>query len=417
MRSCRNSVLFNKRLSISQKNHNFNELTSTHRISIAPNKTLYMNPENPLHALVAISIMPKLNSCLYYPLIQKCGGIEGYFLEQEKSLNIIYQELNIPPHLFDRQKALQEAQKELDSIDKHNIQICSIEDSQYPSLLRQCEDYPLVFYYKGPSLLQTDRKLLAIVGTRHASSRYQKKVETIIEELSHIDPRIIIVSGLAYGIDASAHRACLKHGLATFAVLGHGLHMIYPASHKKMADHILQSEGMLISEFPCSAKIFPTNFLRRNRIIAGLCHATLIAESAQKGGAMATARFAFSYNREVMALPGRFDDSYSAGCNQLIKENTAALVENSEDIAHLLGIKFTQKHPQPLQLNLFETTSSDQANTIITLLQKHKESTIDDLIHLSNIPQRELLPLLLQLELEKKVFSLPGNRYTLNITN
>lgn len=376
-----------------------------------------MNIEHPLQAPVAISLMPKLNSGLYYPLIQKCGGIEGYFLEQDNTLKAIYQKLNIPPHYFDRQKALQEAKKELEFIDKHQIQICSIEDNYYPHLLKQCEDYPIVFYYKGQLPHSNQNKLLAIVGTRHASLRCQEKVESIVKELSQIDPKLIIISGLAYGIDAAAHRACLKYGLNTFAVLGHGLHMIYPASHRYMAEQIIRTGGAWISEFPCIAQTYPVNFLRRNRIIAGLCHATLIVESAQKGGAMATAHFALSYNREVMAFPGRFDDTYSAGCNQLIKENTAALVENCKDIAQILGLSIPKSKPKSTSLSLFDPQEEEQLNIIFQTLQKEGESSIDELIYLTNIPYGQLTTLLLQLELEGKIFALPGKRYSQHKSN
>lgn len=360
---------------------------------------------------VAVSLIPRLNSNFCLPLFERCGGIEGYFLENDKALNAIYQELNISANLFDRQKALREADKELEQIDKHDIRICSAENNTYPDLLRQCEDAPLVFYYKGNIKTVAKTTFLAIVGTRHASVRCQNKVTSTLDELSQTGHHFIIVSGLAYGIDASAHRASLKSGLRTFAVLGHGLHMIYPASHKKMAENILQADGALISEFPCITSIHPSNFLRRNRIIAGLCHATLIAESAEKGGAMSTAHIASSYNREVMAFPGRSDDKYSAGCNRLIKENIAALVDNATDIIHALNIPLTHIQINQQPPDLFHM--NDKTNLLINLIGKKEEITLDELILSTSISQGELSTLLLQLELENKILSLPGKRYTL----
>lgn len=370
-----------------------------------------MNTNSSVRTQIALSLIPRLNSNFCLPLIERCGGIEGYFLESDKALNAIYQEFNISQNLFDRQKALHTADEELEKIDKHNIYICSAESSTYPDLLRQCEDAPLVFYYKGNLKTTKESIFLAIVGTRRASVRCQNKVASILEELGQSSHRLVIVSGLAYGIDASAHRSSLKYGLKTFAVLGHGLHMIYPASHKKLAENILQSEGALLSEFPCTAAVHPSNFLRRNRIIAGLCQATLIAESAEKGGAMSTARLALSYNRDVMAFPGRSEDKYSSGCNRLIKENTAALVDTATDIAQILNLKIKKTEKQ--QTSIASFSPGNQSALILALLEQKGDTPMDELLRLTTLPQGELSALLLQLELEGKILALPGKRYAL----
>ena len=233
----------------------------------------------------------------------------------------------------------------------------------------------------------------------------------LVEDLVNLGCRPVLVSGLAYGIDASAHRASLKFGLTTLAVLGHGLHMIYPATHKSMARQILETGGAWISEFPCTANIHPSNFLRRNRIIAGLCHATLVAESAIKGGAMATARLAMSYDREVMAFPGRPEDKYSAGCNFLIKENIAALTENATDVAHLLGYPIKKT---TLQQTILPNFSDDEReNELIQLLSEKGTLHIDELCQLTQRPSSELAAILLQLELEGKIIGLAGKKYSL----
>lgn len=370
-----------------------------------------MNRNSSVKARIAISLLPKLNSCIYLPLIEKCGGLEGFFLESEQALNRLYRELNIPPDIFNRKTAMQNSEAELEQLDRHEIQICTIEDGGYPELLRQCADAPLVFFYKGNLTYSPEDKFLAIVGTRHASSRCEARVAAIVEELSGWGYRPIVVSGLAYGIDASAHRAALKFNLRTFAVLGHGLHMIYPANHKGMAHQILETGGAWISEFPCTANIHPSNFLRRNRIIAGLSHATLIAESAIKGGAMATARLAMSYDRDVMAFPGRPEDKYSAGCNFLIKDNTAALAENATDIAQTLGFKINSKPFRHPDSGLSD--KEDKADIVTACLEKNGDTSIDELIQFLPIPAGELSALLLQLELEGKILTLPGKRYTL----
>lgn len=370
-----------------------------------------MNNESTILSMIAVSLIPRLNSNLCLPLLEKCGGIEGFFQESDKALKALYQELNISSNLFDRKTALEKAKKELQEIDKNDIQICSIENNTYPELLKYCEDAPIVFYYKGKLQISDANKYLAIVGTRHASFRCKARVEALLAELCALNFHPVIVSGLAYGIDASAHRASLKYGLQTFAVLGHGLHFIYPAAHKNLAENILGSGGALLSEFPCTTNTHPSNFLRRNRIIAGLCHATLVAESAEKGGAMSTARIALAYNREVMALPGRPEDPYSAGCNQLIKENIAALVDNATDIAHILNFPIPTKHPQQISLDLFDT--DDKATILLHILEEQGDTHIDELNRLATLQSGELSALLLQLELEGKILALPGKKYAI----
>lgn len=370
-----------------------------------------MKTESSALTQVAVTLLPRLNSNLCLPLIERCGGPEGFFQETDHALEAIYNEFNITPRLFDRKAALQKAVPELEQIDKHDIRICSMESDFYPVLLRQCEDAPLVFFYKGNIQAPPATKYLAIVGTRHASERCQGQVEKVLGELCAMGHRPVIVSGLAYGIDASAHRASLKTGLRTFTVLGHGLQTVYPASHKNLAQSILAADGAMISEFPCTSTIHPSNFLRRNRIIAGLCHATLVAESAEKGGAMSTARIALSYNREVMSFPGRPNDKFSAGCNRLIKENAAALVEDGTDIARILNYPAQQKQPRQMKLDLFETSAKTIA--ILQFLEQNGDTHIDDLCHQTGIPHSELSALLLQLELDERLLALPGSRYAL----
>lgn len=370
-----------------------------------------MNNDSSLKMQVAITMLPKLNSFLYMPLLEACGGIEGFFHENETALAALYRDFNLKTDTFDRKTALEKAEHELSAIDKHTIKVCSVEHSNFPPLLKQCEDAPLVFFYKGT--LETDEalKYLAIVGTRKASERCKGRVSNMIRDIKEMGHSPVIVSGLAFGIDASAHTASLAEKLKTYAVLGHGLHMIYPSAHKNIADKILAGNGALISEYPCCASILPCNFLQRNRIVAGLCHATLVAESAEKGGAMATARIALSYARDVLALPGRPEDKMSAGCNLLIKQNAAALVENGTDVANVLGLNSQRAQPRQTNLNLFD--ADDNENIILNILTHKGETNIDELSILAHISIHQLAATLLQLELEGKVMPLPGKNYTI----
>ncbi len=344
------------------------------------------------------------------PLIEKSGSIEAIFNESEAAWTSLCSDFNIRPDLFDRKAAIDKTGRELEMMDKHHISLCSVDHYNYPNLLKQCPDAPLVFFYKG--VLETeDVKYLAVVGTRKASERCIKRVELVLKELHEMGHRPVIVSGLAFGIDASAHHACLKHRLKTYAVLGHGLHMIYPAAHKQMAEKILSEGGALISEFSCDNATHRGNFLQRNRIIAGLSHATWIVESAEKGGAMATARMALSYDRDVMTLPARPEDKMSAGCNALIKQNIAALVENANDVARILDLPYIQS-PEQMSLNLFQADESE--SLVLKVLTEENGMNIDELSIFTGIPVNELASILLKLELEEVVSSLPGKHYVVN---
>ncbi|MDL2231582.1 DNA-processing protein DprA [Porphyromonadaceae bacterium OttesenSCG-928-L07] len=356
----------------------------------------------------AITMLPSLNSITYRPIIERCGGIEGFFLENRKALNCIYREFNLKPDHFDRKKAQLSAEKEVENIERYNISICTLEGHLYPRLLLECNDAPLVFYYKG-NLTETKSTTLAIVGTRRSTEYSRNRIDRLLYELAQSNQDIIIVSGLAFGIDGAAHQAAIKHNIKTYAVLGHGLHLIYPAAHKNMAEQIVNQGGVLISEFPTTIPIHPSNFLKRNRIIAGISYATLIAESAEKGGAMSTARIAHSYNREIMAFPGRPEDKMSAGCNRLIKENIASLIENSGDIIKQLGLEEVSFTPRQTRLNFFE--EENNSLKVLNTLQEKGGANIDELAHLTHIPVQELSAVMIQLELEEKVISLPGNNY------
>ncbi len=370
-----------------------------------------MATDSSLYTKVAVSFLPKLNTMARLPLLGRCGGIEGFFRESKKGITAICREFNCLPEMFDRQSALNKAKTEINAIDKHDIRICSVEDYNYPCLLKQCEDTPLILYYKGT--LETEHiPHLAIVGTRNASEYYKNRVQDILRELADMKHRLVIVSGLAYGIDITAHSASLQQQFRTYAVLGHGLHTIYPAAHRKTSEKIIAAQGALISEFPTTTPFVPANFLQRNRIIAGLCHATLVAESALKGGAMATARMAVSYNRDVLAIPGKPTDPFSRGCNLLIKENMAALTENGEDIANALGLKCIPPGPVQTSLDIFGV--NDREAFVKKLLQTKGCLNIEEISKFLSIPTSELNVILLKLEFEGYILALPGKNYTIN---
>ena len=369
-----------------------------------------MNNNNSILTRVAITITPRLNNALYSPLFQQCGGITGFFQESDANIKLLFKENNLTNIQPERSLWLQQAEEELKNMEKHHIQICGIEDPNYPHLLKHCADAPLVLFYKG-TLKADESKNIAIVGTRKATELGKTRVGNILQHLADMGYRPNIISGLAYGIDIAAHSTCLRLGLRAQAVVGHGLHMVYPASHKNIAEKILAQGGTLLSEFPTCAPIHPTNFLQRNRIVAGMSEAVLVAESPVKGGAMSTARQALSYSRNVLAIPGRPEDSNYTGCNMLIKQNIAALVENVSDILEAVNWEPIPTRPHQTSIDFF--SASNDEDLIKQTLTNAGEQNIDQLHQLTRIPVHDLSVLLLKLELEGIVTQLPGKCYSL----
>lgn len=282
-----------------------------------------MNYENSILTKVAITMAPRLNNALFSPLFQSMWRVSGFFEETDQNIEALFRENNLTSIQPERSRWLQMAEQELEVMKKHHIHVRGIEDSNYPRLLKHCADAPLVLFYKG-SLEEDDTKNIAIVGTRKATEMGKKRVDSLL----HDWPTQAITPTLSAGwltglISPPTRHACITANAQ--AVLGHGLHMVYPASHKNMAEKMLEQAGALISEFPTCAQVLPTNFLQRNRIVAGMSEATLVAESPVQRRAMSTARQALSYNRDVMAIPGRPEDPTFSGCNLLIKQKYCGL--------------------------------------------------------------------------------------------
>jgi DNA processing protein len=305
---------------------------------------------------------------------------------------------------------LSRAAEELQFIGKNNIRVFFYLDENYPRRFSNCPDAPVLFYMKGNVNLDTD-KIISIVGTRSATDYGRQMCDALIRDLASQNDDLLVVSGLAYGIDIQAHKSSLKYGIPTIGVLGHGLDTLYPALHAKVARQMIEKGGLL-TDFPSQTKIDPSNFIRRNRLIAGLSDATIVVESGEKGGALITADIAASYDRDVMAFPGRSTDSTSRGCNRLIKSNVAAMIENASDMEYLLGWDSKNKKVQPVQQQLF-TDLTVEEETLISLLKNNDRTYIDMLVLQSEIPLNRMAALLLNLEFKGLVESLPGNIYRL----
>jgi DNA processing protein len=356
---------------------------------------------------LALTLIPKIGAITAKKLIAYVGSPEGVFRETPTNLRRIPGIGGYLAGQVSLRNFVAEAETEILAMKKSKISCVYYQDPEYPWRLKNCDDGPLILYYKGsPDFSRT--KILSIVGTRNATSHGKEVCESLIAELSAKYPDLIIVSGLAYGIDITAHRLSLEYGLDTFAVLAHGLNTIYPSSHLDSALRIMK-QGGLLSDFHSSIKPERNNFLRRNRIIAGLAEATLVIESAEKGGALITAEIASSYNREVLAIPGRVKDTYSVGCNNLIKNNIAALINNASDIESLLNWETTKQaieRQQTITLPL-----SEDETKIIQCISKESGIGQEIISVRTGIPIHKLIGTLLQMELRNWITVMPGNLY------
>jgi DNA processing protein len=248
------------------------------------------------------------------------------------------------------------------------------------------------------------------VGTRNATNYGKQVCEELIQKMLERNYKALVVSGLAYGIDIQAHKSALKYNIPTVGVVGHGLDKMYPSLHTETAKK-MQDNGGLVTDFPSGTKIDPSNFIRRNRIIAGLADATIVVESASKGGALITAEIASSYNRDVFAFPGRAGDIYSKGCNQLIRNSGANLIESIDDLEYFMGWEQTSKK-QVVQSSLFVDLTVDEEK-IVNLLRENGELFIDQISSELTLPVSRISAMLLTLEFKNVIVAMPGKMYKL----
>ena len=306
---------------------------------------------------------------------------------------------------FPNNETIEFAKQELEYITKNNITFLRFDDEEYPFLLRQLYDGPLYIMLKGNFNLNSGR-FISIVGTRNITGYGREFCEKLVEELTPYNPTII--SGLAYGVDITAHLAAIKNKLQTIAVVAHGLNQIYPKSHANYANQIVEN-GAILSEFNTDEIPDREHFPQRNRIIAGISKTTIVIEAAQKGGALITAELANDYNRDVFALPGRVGDYFSAGCNNLIKQNKAILLNSPSEIIEYLG--WDEPQQQVIQKSLFIETTIEEDKVIDALTKKDLE--LDELSITIDIPVYKVVTILLTLELKGLVKPMPGKVFKL----
>jgi DNA processing protein len=357
---------------------------------------------------LALTQVPNIGDVQAKLLVQHFGEASAIFKARKKILESIdgigaVRAASI--HSFTNFEA---AEKEMRFLEQYKIKPLFLTDAAYPQRLLHCTDAPALIFYKGGADLNTT-KILAIVGTRSHTEYGKKATETLINELSAHG--VLIVSGLAYGIDAIAHKTALKMGLPTVGVVGHGLDKIYPQEHSGLARDMVQNGGLL-TEFWSGTKPDKHNFPLRNRLVAGMSDATVVMETDLKGGSMITAALADGYNRDVFALPGRITDKHSRGCNHLIQYNKAIMLTDAQHLLQALGWEAQKEKKKPAQKALFIELTKDE-KTVVDLLQQKETTHIDEINLHSALSTSAVAAAILSLELNNMVQSLPGKLYRL----
>ena len=363
---------------------------------------------NDLRYDIALTKVPLVGPVTARLLLHHCGGAKEVFSTSPRELVKI---AGIGPGIaaaIHASQPMREAETELALAEAHGVQVLAYPNPPYPYRLLSCPDAPTVLYYRGSADLNSER-IVSVVGTRQPTAYGQRATEQLLKGLMPYDA--LIVSGLAYGVDACAHRYCLDAGLSTLGVLAHGMGTVYPPEHTGLAEKMIL-QGGLLSEFGWEVLPEREHFPMRNRIVAALSDAVVVIETAKRGGSLITAQLANDYNRDVFAFPGRSTDKSSAGCNWLIKTHRAALIEDAEDLAFQMGWKKAEGKDTK-QTSLFENEFSPEEEIILTLLKGKNSVQLDQLMTESGFTVGQLAVILLELECRSIVAALPGKCYSL----
>ena len=358
-----------------------------------------------LHTLALLKV-EGIGDVVAKKLITHCGSAQNVFQSKKKALLSIDGVGEILFKKLQEKNVFQLAENELRFIEKENISYSYFQDENYPERLKHCIDGPVILFECVTSDLQ-NRKLINIVGTRQITPYGIEFTKKLITDLAPLNP--VIVSGFAYGVDIVAHQTAMEHNLQTIGVLAHGLNQIYPKNHKKYMAKMEQNGGFM-TEFWSTSNPERENFVKRNRIVAGMCEATIVIESAEKGGSLITANLANDYNRDVFAVPGRISDKYSQGCNNLIKTQRAHLLNSAADLIYILNWDLGQKVSKPIQKQLFVSLTEEEQKIYDYLQTKEKE--LMDVIALDcDFPIFKISSLLLNMELKGVIRPLPGKLF------
>lgn len=364
---------------------------------------------NELLYQLALTLVPNIGDVQAKTLIHHFGDATTVFRSKKYELERIEGIGEVRAASIKQFTDFNIAEREIAFIEKNKIRTLFLTDPAYPKRLLNCTDSPTILFYKGTADLNASR-IIAIVGTRHCTDYGRQFTENVIGDLSKHE--ILIVSGLAYGIDSIAHRAALKNMLPTVGVVAHGMDRMYPLANAGLAREMIVQQGGLLTEFFSNTKPDKHHFPLRNRIVAGMSDATVVVETNEKGGSMITAKLADSYNRDVFAVPGRVTDKNSAGCHHLIKHNKAMLLSSADDLLQTMGWN-EKKQPSKKQTELFIEVTPEERQ-ILDLLQERDTMHIDEINLTTQLSTSSIAAAILNLELQNIIISLPGKRYKMN---
>lgn len=360
---------------------------------------------------IALTLAPQIGPITAKQLVSYCGSATAVFNAKKRELSRIPGIGPVVISNLQQKDLLLRAERELAFIDREQVSAIFYTHPQFPARLRQCPGCPVLLYFKGADVAQLSaQRVVAIVGTRQPTDYGRAICEELVEGL--LEYNVVIVSGLAYGIDITAHRKANALNIPNFGVLGHGLGSIYPTQHRPVAQK-MQELGGLVSEYVSDTQPDREHFPMRNRIIAGLCDALLVVETAETGGSMISAELAFQYGRDIFAVPGRVKDAKSAGCNLLIKHQKAALVESVSDIADAMNWSDSRR-PKSVQKELFVSLSPEEQK-VFEIIRSKPEIPVDELGLTAGMPPGALAATILGLEFKALIHTLPGKRYIIAV--
>ncbi|SEP27453.1 DNA processing protein [Flavobacterium sp. CF108] len=358
-----------------------------------------------LFYLLALMKVDGVGDIMAKKLLNYCGNAEAIFNSKTNQIAAIDGVGSVMLKNIKDKAIFEKANQELEFIRKNNIKVSFFQDETYPDRLKHCIDSP-VLIFSGGNIDLKNKKIISIVGTRQITSYGTEFCRKLIEDLAPLDP--VLVSGFAYGVDIVAHQFAMDYKLQTIGVLAHGLNQVYPRTHKKYMAK-MEENGGFITEFWSTSNPDKENFVRRNRIVAGISEATIVIESADKGGSLITANLANDYNRDVFAVPGRVTDRYSQGCNDLIKTQKASLLSSAADLIYVLNWDI-EKKPKAIQKQLFIDLEADEQKIYDFLLKNGKE-LLDTIALECNFPVFKISGILLNMELKGVIRPLPGKLF------